>query len=118
MSASINKRALFFELSRNYLSSIDLRLAGRFEDFDTGSSFDPKVSLKYEANNLVSIRASMSESFSMPSMAQMFSSEVQLGSVRDTANVFVRQAQLGNPCLLYTSPSPRDLSTSRMPSSA
>ena len=24
----------------------------------------------------------------------------------------------GNPCLLYTSPSPRDLSTSRMPSSA
>ena len=25
---------------------------------------------------------------------------------------------LNNPCLLYTSPSPRDLSTSRMPSSA
>ena len=25
---------------------------------------------------------------------------------------------LGLPCLLYTSPSPRDLSTSRMPSSA
>ena len=24
----------------------------------------------------------------------------------------------GSPCLLYTSPSPRDLSTSRMPSSA
>ena len=27
-------------------------------------------------------------------------------------------ASLGNACLLYTSPSPRDLSTSRMPSSA
>ena len=26
--------------------------------------------------------------------------------------------QAGNTCLLYTSPSPRDLSTSRMPSSA
>ena len=26
--------------------------------------------------------------------------------------------RLNNPCLLYTSPSPRDLSTSRMPSSA
>ena len=26
--------------------------------------------------------------------------------------------ELYNPCLLYTSPSPRDLSTSRMPSSA
>ena len=28
------------------------------------------------------------------------------------------QGWLFNPCLLYTSPSPRDLSTSRMPSSA
>ena len=28
------------------------------------------------------------------------------------------QADLASPCLLYTSPSPRDLSTSRMPSSA
>ena len=26
--------------------------------------------------------------------------------------------KIKNPCLLYTSPSPRDLSTSRMPSSA
>ena len=30
----------------------------------------------------------------------------------------VEQFQLSNHCLLYTSPSPRDLSTSRMPSSA
>ena len=29
-----------------------------------------------------------------------------------------REAMLSDPCLLYTSPSPRDLSTSRMPSSA
>ena len=29
-----------------------------------------------------------------------------------------RGFQVLNPCLLYTSPSPRDLSTSRMPSSA
>ena len=28
------------------------------------------------------------------------------------------KAQVGDCCLLYTSPSPRDLSTSRMPSSA
>ena len=31
------------------------------------------------------------------------------------AEDFIRD---GTPCLLYTSPSPRDLSTSRMPSSA
>ena len=29
-----------------------------------------------------------------------------------------REIEAGYPCLLYTSPSPRDLSTSRMPSSA
>ena len=32
--------------------------------------------------------------------------------------VFVPNITFGSPCLLYTSPSPRDLSTSRMPSSA
>ena len=33
---------------------------------------------------------------------------------------FIQRVQTGRPwgCLLYTSPSPRDLSTSRMPSSA
>ena len=30
----------------------------------------------------------------------------------------LRDYQVQHPCLLYTSPSPRDLSTSRMPSSA
>ena len=31
---------------------------------------------------------------------------------------YVKTADLNRICLLYTSPSPRDLSTSRMPSSA
>ena len=37
-----------------------------------------------------------------------------------TANAIIISVVLGSlyPCLLYTSPSPRDLSTSRMPSSA
>ena len=30
----------------------------------------------------------------------------------------LKNTEKGQPCLLYTSPSPRDLSTSRMPSSA
>ena len=33
-------------------------------------------------------------------------------------DIFDGQSKLFNTCLLYTSPSPRDLSTSRMPSSA
>ena len=38
-------------------------------------------------------------------------------NIMDSA-VFLLLASLGYICLLYTSPSPRDLSTSRMPSSA
>ena len=34
------------------------------------------------------------------------------------AMVYMKSADDATPCLLYTSPSPRDLSTSRMPSSA
>ena len=37
--------------------------------------------------------------------------------VRDGSTV-AKEIEIDNPCLLYTSPSPRDLSTSRMPSSA
>ena len=41
---------------------------------------------------------------------------------QDLQNILVKLSKnkiaVDNPCLLYTSPSPRDLSTSRMPSSA
>ena len=36
----------------------------------------------------------------------------------DTANKYIQMAARTNPCLLYTSPSPRDRQKSRMPSSA
>ena len=41
--------------------------------------------------------------------------EEELELLRDRQH---QRAERGNICLLYTSPSPRDLSTSRMPSSA
>ena len=37
---------------------------------------------------------------------------------KDKGGGFVGDYAINDPCLLYTSPSPRDLSTSRMPSSA
>ena len=40
-------------------------------------------------------------------------------ATEDNIKIFEeRRAELEKACLLYTSPSPRDLSTSRMPSSA
>ena len=41
----------------------------------------------------------------------------KLSSVEVT-DFFIDRIEKHNSCLLYTSPSPRDLSTSRMPSSA
>ena len=101
VSKSRNKYASFFEIEKDFLESFSLRVAGRYEDFGNDSSFDPKLSVKYIANNNLTIRASKSSSFSMPSMAQMFSSDINLGSVRDFngTSPFVRQAQIGNPNL-------------------
>ena len=48
--------------------------------------------------------------------ADSFALEFRLHS-KDIHQNFLNQDELSN-CLLYTSPSPRDLSTSRMPSSA
>ena len=44
---------------------------------------------------------------------------LKLGAqVTDPVNKLMKRSGLAYSCLLYTSPSPRDLSTSRMPSSA
>ena len=101
VSKSRNKYASFFEIEKKFIDSLDIRLAGRYEDFGNDSSFDPKLSFKFNPIDKVSIRASKSSSFSMPSMAQMFSSDINLGSVRDFNgnSPFVRQAQIGNPNL-------------------
>ena len=101
VSKSRNKYASFFEIEKKFIDSLDIRLAGRYEDFGNDSSFDPKLSFKFNPIDKVSIRASRSSSFSMPSMAQMFSSDINLGSVRDFNgnSPFVRQAQIGNPNL-------------------
>ena len=98
---SRNKFAGFFEIEKNFKNKLNFNLAGRYEDFSNDSSFDPKASFKAYLSDNFSIRASRSSSFSMPSMAQMFSSNINLGSVRDFNgnSPFVRQAQIGNPNL-------------------
>ena len=98
---SRRKHASFFEIEKKYPNNIDFRMAGRYEDFGNDSSFDPKLSFIYKPTKNISIRTSKSSSFSMPSMAQMFSSDINLGSVRDYGgnSPFVRQAQIGNPNL-------------------
>ena len=101
VSKNRNKYAGFFEIQPKSIKNIDVKIAGRFEEFENDSSFDPKISFKYIAYENITLRGSRSSSFSMPSMAQMFSSDINLGSVRDFNGdlPFVRQAQIGNPDL-------------------
>ena len=95
-----NKQAVFFEANKNFGNALHLILSGRYERLDNESSFDPKFSFKYSASEEFLFRGSIGTSFTAPSMAQMFSSEIRLGSVRDIDDSpFVRLAVLGNPNL-------------------
>ena len=97
VDTSRNKQAIFFETNKNFENVLDLILSGRYERLDNNSSFDPRISFKYLASENFFLRGSFGTSFTAPSMAQMFSSEIQLGSVRDiNDSPFVRLALLGN----------------------
>ena len=100
LSKSRTSNALFVEIEKSIREVLDLRVAARYESMKNESSFDPKISLKYNVADAVTIRFSKGTAFSAPSMAQMYSSEINLGSVRDVNDsVFVRQASTGNPNL-------------------
>ena len=100
VSTNRNKQAIFFEANKNFGDALDLILSGRYEKQDNESSFDPKFSFKYSVSRAFLLRGSIGTSFTAPSMAQMFSSEIRLGSVRDiNDSPFVRLAVLGNPDL-------------------
>jgi iron complex outermembrane recepter protein len=100
VNTSRDKQAIFFETNKNFYSDLDLIFSGRYEKLQNNSSFDPKFSFKYSASEDFLFRGSIGTSFTSPSMAQLFSSDIQLGSVRDINNSpFVRLAQLGNPNL-------------------
>ena len=84
--AKRDKEAIFFEFERIFTDRIDMLFASRFEKVDDESSLDPKLTLNYRPIENLKLRASIGTSFSTPSMAQLFSSEIALGGVRDVIN--------------------------------
>ena len=95
-----SKAAFFGELNKSISETLEIRAALRYEDFKNENSLDPKISLRFQPNDIFSLRFSTGTSFTMPSMSQMFGSDIVLGSVRDiNGSVFVRQGQTGNPLL-------------------
>ena len=106
ISSDRNKKALFFELEKIFTENLDVLFATRYEKVENDSSFDPKLSINFRPTDKLLIRGSVGTSFSTPSMAQLFSSEIALGGVRDVINgveqsssLFVRVIQMGNPNL-------------------
>ena len=91
----------FMQLTYNNQS---LLATGCYEDDDTGVTRFGKQAIK--EMNRVGMVVDMSHSADRSTLEAIDMSERPIAITH------------ANPCLLYTSPSPRDLSTSRMPSSA
>ena len=106
ISSKRDKKAIFLEVEKILSESLDLLFATRYEKVEDDSSFDPKLSLNFRPTDKLLLRGSVGTSFSTPSMAQLYSSEIALGGVRDvingveqTGSLFVRVIQVGNPNL-------------------
>ena len=106
-SASRTTNAIFMEASSDLTDRLELKGAIRYEDLESDSNVDPKISLRYEASDSVILRASVSTSFREASLSQLFTSGVGLQGIQDYnadgsakgGTAFIRIAQDGNPNL-------------------
>lgn len=67
--------SLFGELSLPLLQSVESQFSLRFEDYggDVGSSLDPKVALRWQANDSLAVRGSFGTTFRGPTLNQTVS---------------------------------------------
>ena len=89
ISKSRTSKAIFLEIEKEFNEKLDMRVATRYESMNNESSADPKLSLKYLLTDFLSLRLSRSTAFSSPSMAQMFSSEINLGMLEMLTILFL-----------------------------
>jgi iron complex outermembrane receptor protein len=80
--------AFFLEFAFPILDSVDIQLAGRYEDYGEVNSTDPKIGVVWRATESVSLRASAGTSFRAPSLANVVGNDRQsrVDEVRDTIN--------------------------------
>ena len=103
-SASRNAIAFFAEVSIPIINKIQVNGALRYEELENDSSFDPKISLRYEVSDDLILRASLSTSFREASLSQLYASGVGLQGIQDFnedgtpkgGTTFIRIAQDGN----------------------
>ena len=104
--------SVFYEFAIPFIDSErwgqgELQIAGRYSDYDDiGDSFDPKYAALYQPTNWLSIRASFSEAFIVPSIAERFDpgnsflQSTNDGLFNDFENTYRTNVFRGNPDLV------------------
>ena len=88
---------------------------------DQGAEVVPRDELFSKAEMIVKVKEPIEEEYSLLREGQILYTYLHLAPAPELTQALLDQKVIGiayETCLLYTSPSPRDLSTSRMPSSA
>ena len=106
-NASRDAMAVFIEGSMNPSDKLEINGALRYEDLETDSSINPKISFRYQATDNLALRASFSTSFREASLAQLTSTTIGLQGIQDYntdgspkgGTTFIRIAQANNPNL-------------------
>lgn len=101
-SDSRDSIAFFAEVATNVNDKLELKGALRFEDLESDSTLNPKLSARYQAADNLILRGSVSTSFREPSLAQLSVTQVGLQGIVDAGSAsqtFVRIAQANNPDL-------------------
>jgi iron complex outermembrane receptor protein len=97
--------AVFTEFQWDATDDLEFRVAGRYEDLDTASTFDPKLSARYQVMDGLVLRGSASTSFRQASLHQLYNSVVALQGIQDFdqatgaavgGTAFIRIAQNAN----------------------
>ena len=104
VNESRNAWGAFAEWAWDATDALELRFAGRYENLDSDSTFDPKLSVRFQATETLVLRASASSSFREPSLHQLYASSVGLQGIQDFnaagvpvgGAVFIRIAQNAN----------------------
>lgn len=91
--------AVFSEFQWDATDALEIKFAGRYESLDSGSTFDPKLSARFQATDDLVLRASVSTSYREASLHQLYASSVTLQGILDanaTRASFIRVAQNAN----------------------
>ena len=99
--------AFFVEGAKDVSNKLQVKGAFRFENLDSDSTFNPKVSLRYQQSDNLVLRGSYSTSFREASLVQLDSSLVSLQGIQDFnadgttkgGTAFIRVAVAANPVL-------------------